>query len=467
VSLSGCSAVNKYALMGCLLLLNACNFSTTTPGTVSPSSTPAQEDLSTPTVSPISPEGPWLVYIGDDNRAYVVNRDGTGLASLTDHYTLTVTGSSVSNRLAFISSKTNKFLPVLSIMDLPSRNVLSEIPLLSFFTQSAENLDDGTTGPLNGIRGRGPSSVIQWSPDGRYLAFMGAIETPLSSLHIYDNSTGAIKKLSQNIHQAVNPVWSPDGQWIVYEEVSSFHGWLTEGIWAASVDSAELKLLYKPEDQAQQEILGWVGDDSLIVADGGVRGPRNIRAVNVKTGEVKTLFAGYYLGMSLDTKNGAVAFFPMTGAPGAALNMETGIYLVSPEITNPKLVIPTKNPVPITWYSETELFMSGFECNNQSDMIIAFNSTGDTSCVLKPKPNISPDGRWYIVLDGGLDVYKADGDRSGGIPGIMDGSIIWEPDSEGFFIRTKEEIFHVSLPDLTLRDVYYGKYFNYIWAGVH
>jgi dipeptidyl aminopeptidase/acylaminoacyl peptidase len=57
-----------------------------------------------------------------------------------------------------------------------------------------------------------------WSPDGRYLAFVGAIEGPTSDLYVYDSAVGTIERLTSGPHQAAEPVWSPDGRGVLHYE---------------------------------------------------------------------------------------------------------------------------------------------------------------------------------------------------------------------------------------------------------
>ena len=452
-----------------LLLLNACAFSAPTRTATPPFSTSTNEIIPTTTEGSLTIEGPWLIII-DDNQTYVANRDGTCLTPLLSGVSAwQVAISPTSNMVAVATYKQRRLNELtLFLFNLPDKNIKREISLLSFFTKQPKSFDnDESTGPWYGI-----NDNIQWSPDGRYLAFMGAIESPSSSLYVYDSHKDVIKRLSQNTYQAANPTCSPNGQWIIFEGVSNFQGPVTEGIWAATPDGTQLKLLYKPIDYAQQEILDWVGNDNFVVVDKSyaiVQG--NIRIVNLETGNVVMLYAGSYLNVSLDTKHAAVAFSPWSGAPGAGLNLEGGIYLVSPEITKPKLISLADGGPWATWDSETELFISSIECKNISGSVIAFNSSGDTSCVPKPEPKLdmSPDGQWYIVESDGLNVYRADGEILGTISEITNGSTNWRPDSQGFFVETKETLFYVSLPDLIVHIVYQTKneFFYTTWVGVH
>ncbi len=424
--------------------------------------------ISTPAETPLSVVGPWLIFL-DGNKLYAVNKDGTGLTSLTPDLSFwQVTNTPTTNVLAAITSKNNKLSYALSFIRLPQGRVIREIPLLSYYDTKPASFDDGPSGPLNGILGRDPAHSIVRSPDRRYLAFMGAIENSFSSLYVYDTNTQTVRRLSQNKYQAVNPEWSPDGKWIVYEEVSDFHGWQTEGIWAASVDGEKTKLLYKPENRVEQKILGWAGSDRFVVADRGMDGERNIRMVNIQTGIINTLYAGYYFQAAMD-KNGAIAFSPFPGAPGASAELGPGLYLVSLDMSNPKLIANTDVPLRpfLTWDSSAELFVSEVQCNNEPGKIIAFDLSGKTMCIAKPPQNVSPNRSWYIEENEELSVYKTDGEKLGDVAGKAN-SIIWSPDSEGFFFIGDKTLYHVSLPDLAFRSIANNeyRYSSIQWIGL-
>ena len=70
----------------------------------------------------------------------------------------------------------------------------------------------------------GYSMVARWTLFG----FYGGYRRATTSLYVYDSDQDTVKRLSENKYQAVAPFWSPDGQRIVFEEVSNFHGWFTE-----------------------------------------------------------------------------------------------------------------------------------------------------------------------------------------------------------------------------------------------
>ena len=245
---------------------------------------PTIESTVSPTQIPLSPTGSWLAFTAD-NYLFAVNKDGTGLTSLAPELSVMMFNRQPSsNTITAITSSEESQSLAITFIELPSKNIIHEIPLLSFYADGKIKLDIGSTGALGGIQGG-----IQWSPNGEYLAFMGAIENSQSSLYVYDSKLQVVKKLSENQYQAANPTWSPDGKWIIFEDVSDFLGWQTESVWATSVDDGKTKLLYKA-DQTEQRILGWVGHDNFVVTDHSMDGNRNIRMVNVNRKNKRPIF---------------------------------------------------------------------------------------------------------------------------------------------------------------------------------
>jgi len=58
-----------------------------------------------------------------------------------------------------------------------------------------------------------------WSPDGRHLAFVGAMDGPSSDLYLYDTEKGDITRVSAGSNQADAPTWSPNGEGDLHQEV--------------------------------------------------------------------------------------------------------------------------------------------------------------------------------------------------------------------------------------------------------
>ena len=73
------------------------------------------------------------------------------------------------------------------------------------------------TGELNEESGKsmlGSNIWVKWSPDGQYLTYINLAENP-PPLTIQNLKTGEERKLGDNLHMAMSPCWSPDGNSIL------------------------------------------------------------------------------------------------------------------------------------------------------------------------------------------------------------------------------------------------------------
>jgi hypothetical protein len=201
-------------------------------------------------------------------------------------------------------------------------------------------------------------------------------------------------------------------------------------------------------------------------------GNRNIRMVNVATGKINDLYSGYFT-LAAVSENGAVVFIPTSGAPGAGFTLESGFYLISPNTTNLKLIHKlheTENvfSLDVIWDSSSELFITGFRCDNESEKAVAFDLTGKEICVANLKSNFSPNGVWYIIENGQFNIYRLDGSKLGEI-NENGGNIVWNPSSDGFFtVINNNELNYISLPSMNLQSIYKSEYgfFDFTWIGV-
>ncbi len=140
---------------------------------------------------------------------------------------------------------------------------------------------------------------VAWQPeDGRRLAFIGALNGPTADLYVYDSVTEAIVQLTDGASQAILPSWTPDGQYIFHYGVSwvpPFGGAIVgynrlDGVW--SVRMADEKVLSLPKPRGMTtNFVGWRDDIHYLTYDSDdTCFSRNLRAVDVQTGEASPLW---------------------------------------------------------------------------------------------------------------------------------------------------------------------------------
>ncbi len=357
----------------------------------------------TPTPIPIedvirlSPEGPWLVYQKENDQLYAVNADGISanpLRVFAYGWSKPYVGSLSNGLLAVMVEGEGELSHSVDILliEFPSLEVKRRISLLAY-GESTGDFDSGPEGPYSGIM-----SEPRWSPDGRYLAFVGSIDGPSADLYVYDSTFDQIRRLSSGKNHAAHPLWSPNGHWVTHRELSA-DGMSVESLWAASVDGKEMEWLFSPEQGWEPWILEWIGDDSFISIMRSAGGEQIIRYVDISNGTVAILFPEYLHGApSVDPKTGVIAFSPTLGVLGVdPILKENGIYLVSAFSMNPKMVI--EDIWGSRWDKGTGQFFTYEQCGDDLNAFIVFNSEGRTSCEILKRNDISPYGRWRLEFD--------------------------------------------------------------------
>jgi hypothetical protein len=335
----------------------------------------------------------------------------------------------------------------LSVIELPSTQVIFKISLKSCH----ENIPDCVVDEDANLY-----SKPIWSPNGRYLAFLGAIYGSSSDIYVYDAEWNRVRQLSSGPNQVGEFFWSPDSKWIVHEEVSEFHGWVVEAIWAAPVMGGSVKWLYSPVDNYGQVLIGWLNNDQFIAHEHSWDGDRNLRLVSIQNGVGMTLFPGFFHDPVLSPETGTVAFWPLIGAPNTNID-EPGIYIVSTSSSTPmKIAIDDINVR--GWFPVKGYFLTYVPCESVDSGYLGFRPSGEVACIVYVDDlgSISPDNSYTIRFENGMEVLGPGGQYLGSFPELLDGLIIWRPDSKGVFIASQSTLYYLSLPELALKFVYEG-----------
>jgi WD40 repeat protein len=119
---------------------------------------------------------------------------------------------------------------------------------------------------------------LAWSPNGQMLALITTQSTsltassfaqPARAIYIMDTHSGRLQKLVSAENASIGTVaWSPDGDYVTYEQVN-FHGQVSlQAVAPAGMDAQHLSFSIA----VQRQLLGWSwSDDSrtLVYSDGG------------------------------------------------------------------------------------------------------------------------------------------------------------------------------------------------------
>jgi len=446
-----------------------------------PTSTPSPAEP-TPTPLPIAPlsrRGPWLVghagppAASDEIRA--LNADGTGLTRLPGYWfphAATDLRDGVSGEhslvgLRNLSCGIAECYYYLRLFRLPE---LEEVfAIRTIYPDLASRAALGTwpgalaaDPPLMAVGWEGPEPALLWSPDGRYLAFVGAIDGPSADVYAYDRLTSAVLRLTDGPGQPVLMGWSPDSRWVVHMEVEFEYGesgpdYEPVAVWAADVTGGPAMYLYASRGDLgdSEQIVGWRSEHEFVAAERDPLGRTGrLAQVDVQTGAFQTLYAGEVASAAVDPSSGTVAFVPYdpnffplgeeplappvpawAGAEGTV--SEGGIYLLRRGLEVPERLEFEE------WYTAYE----GLEWISEVDRFfgvwsqtVSFTAEGAIGQVFPERyiPMASPNGKWLVFRRPphfpGVAVYTPDGDQVYEFEGLSVSDILWKRDSSGVYL---------------------------------
>jgi len=429
----------------------------------------------TPSLQPTSDilltqEGPWL--LGYSSQEFVaMNPDGKGLTYLDIPDLWSPQTYGLINRLpgivspqgwlvAFTGVDWESFADLaLTILRLPSSKPVFTIPLLSQQAIAQIEEDAQAIGDMKYY----PSILdasLHWSPDGRTLAFIAAIDGSSYDLYIYDTQTSEVRRLTDKPKQEFILDWSLDGSWIVYMEADYPYisttsapgfGPMPNSLWAISTDGSVDTILYDI-DMGREVILGWLSSDSFVVYNtlSPEFPPSDLRIVNVTSGKISSVFPGEFANVALDEVGGVIA---LTIPPHYRSEWDygSGLFLVNIGEKKPQQ-IKENFWGEVDWLREVDQFfawlgpdMHAFKIDGE----IVANFEGE-SC----PPYPSPDGQWlafvakescssFFSRSSGVRFFNVEGEFQDDIAAEGAYSFLWQADSEGiyFTVRNKEAEF--------------------------
>jgi DNA-binding CsgD family transcriptional regulator len=451
-----------------------------------PTLTPTVFPTSTPVVTgpALFPEGPWLAYA--DDELVIVNQDGTGRTpSLlpdcsfdaspvidADPLNRTVilsgnvyliqplkgvrqlvyspqtschsafTGDANSGLLARINRATTDAIPELVIYDMPGGKIRAQFPLVKCAAQTQCDFSDA-----NGWQ-------VQWSPNRRYLAFPAIWNGSSTDLYVYNSQDGSTRQLTSGPDKVAQLWWSPDGRWIVMGELLQGSGVAYPSItslWAVSVSTNDIHLLYSLENPSPQGILGWVDNEKFIVYDGSSLDndlpARNLRMIDVASDKIQLVFDGDFMTAELDSASQMIVLFGKHNGE----QYQQGTYLLSIGAYTVRYLGGFQSE----WNDFAKLFVTNITCEGDPTKTQSFDFSGNMQCVqlpLRADHYPSPDGRWQVSSQDGTKL-EAEGKPVVSVSTTPATQVIWCPDSTCFFFVANQILYHASVPDLAIQVV--------------
>jgi len=438
-----------------LLCLVGCTPATDS-ATQAPSETPLQatdtpqefyiEPSPTPTIleqvdeeAPLSAFGPWLVYLTQEGIV-VVNADGTGRTLLGPPPLKSVVSmtfdipnglSPRGNVFAFRGERADSSGLDLILARLPDGPISALTPLISFELENQEDIDIDIDSAVFWEK-----DALRWSPDGRYLAFVAALDGPSSDLYVFDTVDATIRRLTTGENQAATPVWTQDGRWIIHQEVVTFGsgaGWTVNTIWAAAVDGSSVRRLYDvPEYTGPEQLLGTTQTGELIVSRFSQNEP-TLHVVDIDSVEITILHEGFPTAdiVDFDPVSGAVAY------------ITDGLYLRGQGSSSADLLAEGLW-YNVRWSPGFDRFFAAGDAG-----VIAFSTSGEMEQITAEggRPVPSPDGSWLVVSTDDLQLYDKEWNLVKQLPEISYSEGLWRPDSRGLFFVQGQVLKYLTIPE--------------------
>jgi WD40 repeat protein len=388
-------------------------------------------------------------------------------------------GDEKGGLLASFYQDSDDVSPELILYELPSGKIRERFPLVRCSKD---------TSLCEEFRSNWPEMMrqqAQWSPNGRYLAFVAILDATSSDLLVYDTQNGNLRRLT-NGPDWVGPIeWSPDGTQIIMQEILNDKEFLFDpyseppsSVWSVSVSTSEIKLLYSTDDAYTiQNILLWQDDKHFIAYQGflvNADQARDLRLVDTETGTNQIMFNDVFIAASFDPVHDVVALY----APYTENCVPNAICLVSmKDGTIRALEDPPATLSFPRWDENTGLFVSSSDCESDPQSLQAVNYQGTLRCVPKSTPDLdslypAPNEKWSLSIKDGLWL------EGSGQPAILvnkeaPSDVMWCPESNCFFFSVLQQhgrwnLYHVSLPDLNVKLLVegIGSTGTYQWLGV-
>lgn len=411
---------------------------------------------------PLSDSGPWLLISAiqnapGPNSLWALNADGSGLTPL-----VTDTPIAGPHELQAAISPSGGFVAYLSASDFRLHDLalrLLRLPsgedrLITSLTSAASEppddiptLGDPAYTATHAIAGVDRS--LKWSPDGGRLSFIGAMDGDSADVYLYDVKTAAITRLTDEADQAMLPEWSPDGRYVVYLTYASFslaQGYEVTGIWAASADGSEVRLLDDPGDSLEELFVGWADKHSfLIYSRNAACGWHDLRRIDVETGAIRRVWQPYFNKVSYDPERGLMLLSVDEYTATCNTDPQSGLFLFGLDDPAPRRIAELV-PTTLSWAD-----MGTFYAVTLGNTVYAISPGGEVRPLPEAIafiPQISPDDLTWAwagqdpKFAGGLYVGPIDDPPTPVYEGSLQ-VILWTPDSRALFFVGDNKLYRL------------------------
>jgi len=307
--------------------------------------------------------------------------------------------------------------------------------------------------------------AVDWSPDGRLLAFAGQIDGATSDVYTFDVTTGKVRRLTDGPSQVQYVDWSPDGRWIA-------HG---SAYWVGMGNNIINNFVSRDGARVVSMDVGgsfgneWYGSEWYLVHS-AANGPGDfgLQMISPELGEVRMLWEPSFSGYALDLQDGQLLVNQMEVMDPE--RQQAGTYLLDLERGSRErlgeVVLWLRR-----WPKVGELGLL-----HSSEGITAVDADGEMRVLLAGEygmPYPSPSGGKIAFSEyrdvEGLRVFDAEsGEKMTlDVPGVT--CVSWRPDEQGVAFLAKDALYFNDLqrsPSVRMDAEPQRSYLSYAECGV-
>lgn len=282
----------------------------------------------------LSEKGPWLLIPATEGL-WVANDDGSALTQITTTPVMSPAhlqkGIAPDGYFAFVTAESYETLENLSLMllKLPEGSLETITPLIPTGAKMPEAPEICEPG-FEAMRALTIGDSLEWSPDGKTLAYIALTPGGTADLYTYSMETGKITQLSDGSSQAFEPSWSPDGRYILQYGASCFGtgaGFAMTGAWASAADGSDTKKLYTftVQETEYEYVVGWYPPATALMASAFGCQTSNLRTKDILSGKETTIYSGCASNATI-APDGAIGLLVSD-----FMDEQPGFYLFTPQ----------------------------------------------------------------------------------------------------------------------------------------
>ena len=364
-----------------------------------------------------------------------MNRDGSGFTQLdvppptTDWHKLygmdrQVFEASSRGEITYISGDTSDDPPnpdpffEMILVELPSGEIVERIPLIEpeWNEKSLPAGVEDRAAYLEQVKTSiSMAGSYTWSPDGRYLAYLGATHGPSADVYIYDTVSNDSRVMTSGAGQAAALSFSPDGTRLFHLALNDFGDgpfWDVIGSW--TIDPAAIELDPVLEEDRMLFVDRWLSEDAFIGHDWSLaNGPENLWTIEIPAQDALRFFSGP-VGLHAYDTAGSVVALELQGLGESAIGLEPGLYVQPRFGGTPIEVVGGMQPLSIEYSEALDRFLAGmtdrtvlFTRQGEPDLIIprggqAEMTSGGGSILIWSDGELAPPGAWVYTNQGQL-----------------------------------------------------------------